>query len=303
MNKPGYLKLLKNGQLESRVLRLKSMLEDCVLCPHQCRVDRTRGQRGYCKTLDNAVVSGAEAHFGEERELVGTHGSGTIFFSFCNLACVFCQNYQISHCGIGREVTAEELADMMTGLQARKCHNINLVSPGHVVPQVVEAVFLAAKKGLTIPIVYNTNGYDLTDTLKLLEGIVDIYMPDIKFVGDENAQKYLGVKNYYSIAKNAVREMHRQVGDLVTGERGIAHRGLLVRHLVMPGNIAGTGEIMRFLADEISKRTYVNIMAQYYPAHRAYEFKELERSVTAHEFSKAVQAARAAGLKNIKAFD
>ena len=234
---------------------------------------------------------------------MGTHGSGTIFFSFCNLACVFCQNYQISHCGIGREVTAEELADMMTGLQARKCHNINLVSPGHVVPQVVEAVFLAAKKGLTIPIVYNTNGYDLTDTLKLLDGIVDIYMPDIKFVGDENAQKYLGVKNYYSIAKNAVREMHRQVGDLVTGERGIAHRGLLVRHLVMPGNIAGTGEIMRFLADEISKGTYVNIMAQYYPAHRAYEFKELERSVTAHEFSKAVQAARAAGLKNIKAFD
>jgi putative pyruvate formate lyase activating enzyme len=303
MYKPGYLGLLKNGELENRVIRFKSMLESCVLCPHQCRVNRTKGERGYCKTLDKAVVSGAQVHFGEERELVGKYGSGTIFFSHCNLACVFCQNYQISQCGAGREVTAAELADMMINLQNKKCHNINLVSPGHIVPQIVEAVFLAAGNGLTIPVVYNTNGYDLTDTLVLLEGIVDIYMPDIKFADDLTAQKYLGVKKYYSTAGNAVKEMHRQVGDLKTDELNTAYRGLLVRHLVMPGNIAGTEKIMRFIAGEISKETYVNIMAQYYPAHRAYGFEKLKRKITKREFSRAVQAAAEAGLNNIRAFD
>ncbi|WZL74209.1 radical SAM protein [Clostridiaceae bacterium 35-E11] len=300
MYKPSYLKLLKSGELKDRSNKLKAMLENCVLCPHQCQVNRLKGERGYCKTLSNAVVSGEEVHFGEEKELIGTYGSGTIFFSHCNLACVFCQNYEISYCGAGQEITTEELADMMLYLQNRKCHNINLVSPGHIVPQIVEGIFLAAKKGLSIPIVYNTNGYDLTDTLRLLDGIIDIYMPDIKFADDQIAKKYLGVKNYYTITKNAVKEMYRQVGSLTTDEHHIAYRGLMIRHLVMPQNIANTKKIMQFIADEISKDTYVNIMAQYYPAHKAYGFEELKRGITRQEFSRAIASARSLGLNNIK---
>ncbi|MFZ5351855.1 MAG: radical SAM protein [Bacillota bacterium] len=302
MNKPSYMDLLSRGELENRVIRLRGMLKNCVLCPHQCQVNRLKGQRGFCRTLDKAVISGAEAHFGEEKELVGKYGSGTIFFSHCNLSCVFCQNYEISHCGEGREVTAQQLADSMLYLQNRKCHNINLVSPGHIVPQIVEAVFIAAKNGLRIPIIYNTNGYDLTDTLKLLEGIIDIYMPDIKFSDNEKAQKYLGVKNYYDIAKEAVREMYMQVGDLKTNENNIAYRGLMIRHLVMPMNIAGTDKIMRFIAEEISKETYVNIMSQYYPSHQAYAYEELRGRVAKKVFSDALESAKAAGLVNVGTF-
>ncbi|KNF09401.1 hypothetical protein CLPU_3c01790 [Gottschalkia purinilytica] len=299
MYQPSYLNLLENGELEKRANKLKTMLENCVLCPHQCEVNRIKGERGYCKTLDKTVVSGAEAHFGEENELVGKYGSGTIFFSHCNLKCVFCQNYEISHCGIGEEVSAEELADMMLYLQKRKCHNINLVSPGHIVAQIVEAIFIAAKNGLNIPIVYNTNGYDLTDTLRFLDGIVDIYMPDIKFSDDNTARTYLGVKNYYSIAKNAVKEMYRQVGNLKV-DNNIAYSGLMIRHLVMPENIAGTEKIMKFIAEEISKDTYVNIMAQYYPMHKANEFEELKRRITREEFLNAISSAKSVGLKNIR---
>ncbi|MFZ5969211.1 MAG: radical SAM protein [Bacillota bacterium] len=302
MYRPGYLSLLENGEFENRVHKLNTMLENCVLCPHQCQVNRKKGERGYCRTLEKAVVSGAEAHFGEEKELVGRHGSGTIFFSHCNLKCVFCQNYEISFCGEGEEVTAEALANTMLYLQKRNCHNINLVSPGHIVPQIAEAIFIAAKKGLHIPIVYNTNGYDLTDTLQLLDGIVDIYMPDIKFADDEIAQKYLGVKKYFSIAANAAKEMYGQVGNLVTDDRNIAYRGLMIRHLVMPENITGTEKIMKFIADELSKDTYVNIMAQYYPMHKAYEFEALRRRITKEEFSNAILSAKAAGLRNIRDF-
>lgn len=302
MYRPGYIELLNNGELERRVNTFKSMLKKCELCPHKCGVDRTRDGRGICRTSANAVVSGAQAHFGEERELVGRYGSGTIFFSFCNLACVFCQNYRISHYGSGRETTAEELSEMMLGLQNRKCHNINLVSPGHVIPQIVEAIYLAAGRGLSIPIVYNTNGYDLTSTLKLLEGIVDIYMPDIKIVDSHTTEKYLGFGDYFVVAKRALKEMYRQVGDLAVDGQNIAYRGLLVRHLVMPGNIAGTAEIMNFIAQEISKETYVNIMAQYFPSHRAQEFEELRSGVSNREYNQAVQRAIAAGLNNIKTF-
>ena len=297
---PSYLSLLEKGELENRVNILKEMLEDCVLCPHQCRVNRQKGQRGYCRTLDNVVVSGAEAHFGEERELVGRYGSGTIFFSHCNLKCVFCQNYEISHCGEGREISIHELAELMLYLQKNRCHNINLVSPGHIVPQIVEAIYIAAQKGLSIPIVYNTNGYDLTDTLKLLEDIIDIYMPDIKFSNDAIAEKYLHVKQYYTIAKWAVKEMYRQVGNLKTDEFHIAYKGLMIRHLVMPENLAGTKSIMKFIAREISPNTYVNIMAQYYPAYKAYEYEELSRKISEKEFQDALDAAKAAGLTNIK---
>lgn len=299
MLKPSYLSLLEKGELEKRVSSLKEMLEDCVLCPHQCKVNRLKGERGYCKTLDNVIISGAEAHFGEERELVGRYGSGTIFFSHCNLKCVFCQNYEISHCGEGKEVSTYELAELMLYLQKNRCHNINLVSPGHIVPQIAEAIYIAAKKGLSIPIVYNTNGYDLTDTLEFLEGIIDIYMPDIKFSDDVIAEKYLKVKKYYTIAKNAVKEMHRQVGDLKVDEFHIAYKGLLIRHLVMPENISGTESIMEFISKEISPNTYVNIMSQYYPAYKAYEYEKISKRISKKEFEDALDAAKAAGLTNI----
>lgn len=301
MTTPVYLNLLESGEFEHRVKALNQMLEDCVLCPRQCKVNRLRGEKGYCRTLNRPIVSSYQSHFGEEDELVGRNGSGTIFFSNCNLSCVFCQNYQISQCGEGREVGVERLSDMMLSLQEQGCHNINLVSPSHVVPQIVEAIYIASEEGLSIPIVYNTNGYDLTDTLRFLDGIVDIYMPDIKFSDDSIAYRYLGVKNYYSIATAAVKEMHRQVGNLKTDDRGIAYRGLLIRHLVMPQNLAGTDTIMNFIGEEISKDTYVNIMAQYYPAHRAYRFEHLDRGLEPWEYRKAVEAAQLAGLKNYRA--
>lgn len=300
MHEPGYLSLLFSGELENRVTTLKNMLKNCVLCPHQCSVNRLEGERGYCKTLENCVVSGAETHFGEERELVGTYGSGTIFFSYCNLSCVFCQNYEISSCGEGQALNSKQLAEIMLSLQNRGCHNINLVSPSHIVPQIVEAIFLSAQKGLQIPIIYNTNGYDLTDTLKLLEGIVDIYMPDIKFSDDQTAFEYLKVKDYYKIAKNAVKEMFRQVGDLKTDDMNVAYKGLLIRHLVMPQNLAGTDKIMDFIAKELSPNTYVNVMGQYYPAYKSYEYNELNRGITLDEYKQAIDSAKLAGLKRYK---
>jgi putative pyruvate formate lyase activating enzyme len=291
--------MLENGTLKKRAHALREMLRNCVLCPHQCQVNRLQGEPGYCKTLEHAIVSAAEVHFGEEPELVGDYGSGTIFFSHCNLSCVFCQNYEISFCGEGHRVTSEELAKMMLYLQRKRCHNINLVSPGHIIPQIVEAILLAAEKGLNIPIVYNTNGYDLVDSLNLLDGIVDIYMPDIKFSDDKLGLKYLGVKQYATISKNAVKEMYRQVGNLVTDDHSNAYKGVMIRHLVMPENLAGSSEIMDFIAKEISADCYVNIMAQYYPAFKAHQHGELNRRITSDEFEQAVQSAKVSGLKRL----
>jgi len=300
MYRPRYIKLLESGELKERVNNLKGMLSNCVLCPHQCEVNRLKGERGYCKTLYNPVISGASPHFGEEKELVGRYGSGTIFFSNCNLKCVFCQNYEISYCGEGEEISINRLADLMLYLQKKKCHNINLVSPGHIIPQVVEAIYIASENGLKVPIVYNTNGYDLIDSLRLLDGIIDIYLPDIKFGDDKIGEKYLGVKKYYSIASMAVIEMFRQVGNLKTDENNIAYSGLMIRHLVMPENLAQTEKIMKFIAENLSKVTYVNIMSQYYPAHQAYRFEELSRRLKDEEFRHAISTAKSVGLKNIK---
>ncbi len=300
MYQSGYISLLKNGELEKRVKKLKSMLTNCTLCPHECKVNRLDGEKGYCQTLDKAVLSSAMPHFGEEKELVGLNGSGTLFFSYCNLKCLFCQNYEISHCGEGHEISTEKLADIMLYLQEKGCHNINLVSPSHIVPQIVEAIFISAKKGLNIPIIYNTNGYDSIDTLKLLDGIIDIYMPDIKFANDEAAWKYLRVKNYFENARNAVKEMYRQVGELKTDDRNIAYRGLLIRHLVLPQNLAETEKIMDFIAKELSPNIYVNIMAQYYPAYKAYSYEELNKRISEKEYLNAIKSAKQAGLKNYK---
>lgn len=294
----GYRNLFP-GELAERVERALDLLADCTVCAQNCHVNRIEGEIGFCRGGRQAAVSSWGPHFGEEEVLVGKHGSGTIFFAHCNLACRFCQNCEISHYGEGREVNARELADAMLELQDAGCHNINLVSPSHYVPQILEALLIAVRDGLAVPLVYNTGGYDSPGTLELLDGVVDIYMPDIKFGDDEIGERYTRAANYFTVARQAIKEMHRQVGDLVVDERGIAVRGLLVRHLVMPGDLARTGAVMKFLAEEISVNTFVNIMDQYYPAHEARRYPELSRRITRGEFRRAVEVARAQGLRRI----
>jgi len=290
-------KLLK--KLAQSVRNALEILSSCRLCPRKCRVNRLKGEKGFCKTGRNAVVSSYGPHFGEEKVLVGRFGSGTIFFTHCNMACVFCQNYDISQLGKGKETTALELANIMLELQRMGCHNINLVSPTHCVAQILEALLIAFEEGLKIPIVYNTGSYDSVDTLKLLDGIVDIYMPDIKYGDDEAGMRYSIAPNYFSVAKKAVKEMHRQVGDLKTDDRGIAVKGLLVRHLVLPNNLAGTEKVMEFLATEISTETFVNIMDQYRPLYKAKQYPELSRPANRAEFQRAVEIARKHGIHRI----
>ena len=297
---PAYLKLLDAGDLAARAVEACRRLEDCDLCARYCRVNRRQTVEGaVCRTGERALVASFGAHHGEEECLRGSRGSGTIFFTWCNLRCVFCQNWDISQRRAGREVTPRELADMMLELQAEGCHNINLVSPSHVVAQVIAAVDDAARRGLRLPLVYNTGGYDSPEALALLEGIVDIYMPDMKYGSSEMARKYSKVRNYVEVNRAAVKEMHCQVGDLVLDERGVARRGLLVRHLVLPGNLAGTDAVLGFLADEISPNTYVNLMDQYHPCYRADEYPEIARPPTAAEYGAAMRSAGQHGLARL----
>ena len=293
--RPAYLELCESGEIETRIKELYAMLSDCELCPRRCGVNRLKGEVGFCRSSAKLKVASAHPHFGEEEVLVGTHGSGTIFLSNCNLGCVFCQNYDISHLGVGYEVSEAELAEMMLELQRLGCHNINFVTPTHFTPQIVAAIKIAAERGLRVPIVYNCGGYESVQTLRLLEGIIDIYMPDIKYSRSESAEKYSKAKDYFEVCKSAVREMHRQVGDLVTDERGIALRGLLIRHLVMPNDVAGSEEILRFVA-ELSKNSYINIMFQYRPMFKAYEYEEINRTVKISEYRKVVETAVKLGL-------
>lgn len=296
---PSYIKAHKDGLLARRAQEARNLLTCCTLCPRQCRVDRTRGETGFCNTLDRAVVCSFDAHFGEEAPLVGTRGSGTIFFSHCNMLCCFCQNYEISHGGEGREITADQLAWIMLELQRMGCHNINGVSPTHMVPFLLSALEIAVDQGLRIPLVYNTGGYDSVTTLRLLSGIVDIYMPDFKFWDPRVAEETCKAADYREAACAALMEMHRQVGDLVVDGRGIASRGLLVRHLVMPENKAGTRDIMRFIAQRISTKTYVNIMPQYRPCGRAHTVRGLNRYITEEEFLAALDAAKEEGIHRL----
>jgi putative pyruvate formate lyase activating enzyme len=282
-----------------RVERAKAMLAECCLCPRHCRVNRLADESGKCHVTSKVVVSSYGPHFGEEAPLVGKQGSGTIFFTYCNLRCLFCQNYTISHLGEGSVVSKEELAEMMLSLQSRGCHNINLVSPTHVVPYILEALELAVGGGLHLPLVYNSGGYDSVGTLELLDGIVDIYMPDMKYSDEETAERFSGVKNYPEVNRAAVREMHRQVGDLQMDERGVAQRGLLVRHLVLPSGLAGTEGVVGFLAQEVSTNTYLNIMAQYHPCHKAFDIPQLARPINKEEFDEAVSLARRQGLSRL----
>jgi len=296
---PSYIKLEREGRLSERIERGVALMESCRICPRACGVNRLEGEKGFCKTGRKARVASYNAHFGEETPLVGRYGSGTIFMSSCNLLCSFCQNFEISHQREGVDVTPEQLAAMMVDLDKRGCHNINFVTPTHMVPQILEALPFAIEEGLRIPLVYNSGGYDLKETLAILDGIFDIYMPDFKFWEAEWADKFCQAPDYGEVAVAAIREMHRQVGDLVLDENGVATRGLLVRHLVMPNNTAGTEPIMAFLADEISPDTYVNVMDQYRPCGHAHKDALINRRLTAHEFREAIDAARHAGLKRL----
>jgi putative pyruvate formate lyase activating enzyme len=295
-----YLRLLRTGELQQRAEEARAVLEECRLCGRECRANRLESAEGaVCRTGAKAVVSSFNAHFGEEDPLVGQHGSGTIFFANCNLKCQFCQNYEISQLGEGREVEAKELATMMLQLQERGCHNINFVSPTHVLPQIMAALLMAAENGLKVPLVHNTGGYDSLEALRLLDGVVDIYMPDMKYADEEAGRKYSKVKNYPSANRAAVKEMHRQVGDLVMDDRGVAQRGLLVRHLVLPNDLAGTAQTARFLAEEVSPDTYLNVMAQYRPTYKAHEYPEIDRRPSPQELQDAVDVALDAGLTRL----
>jgi putative pyruvate formate lyase activating enzyme len=296
---PAYIETYKKGLLKEKIAQAYEILEACVLCPRACGVDRLSGELGICQTGEHAIVSSYNPHFGEESPLVGNHGSGTIFFARCNLLCLFCQNYEISHGGEGVPFSSEELAKTMLLLQERGCHNINFVTPSHVVPQILAALDKAIALGLRVPLVYNTGGYDRPETLRILEGLFDIYMPDFKFWDSKVAEEFSDAPDYPEVAQEALKEMHRQVGDLVMNEQGIAQRGLLIRHLVLPQGLAGTREFMRFLAKEISPNSYVNIMAQYRPCGRASEVKALRRSITDEEYQEAIQVAHEEGITRL----
>ncbi|MBN2555807.1 MAG: radical SAM protein [Anaerolineales bacterium] len=295
---PAYLALAAAGELSKRAALAREHLQACDLCARNCSVDRNTTP-GACRTGINARVASYGAHHGEEDPLRGIRGSGTIFFAWCNLRCVYCQNADISQTESGREVHADELAAIMLALQAQGCHNINLVSPSHVVAPILEALELAAENGLTLPLVYNTGGYDSLAALSLLEDVIDIYMPDMKYSNAATGTRLSSVEQYPRVNRAAVKEMHRQVGDLILDADGLAERGLLVRHLVLPGGLSGTGHIVNFLAEEISTNTYINIMDQYHPAHQAHRYPPLNRRLKSGEYLAALAAAKKAGLNRL----
>jgi putative pyruvate formate lyase activating enzyme len=294
---PLYLEKLTLPELKQRADALHQLLVECRICPNECMAKRTKAETGDCHSTDEVIISSVGSHFGEEPPLVGTNGSGTIFFTNCNLDCQFCQNYDISHLRMGDKVSITDLERAILRLQRRGCHNINLVTPTHFIPQIVDALILAIEKGLEIPIVYNCGGYESVETIKLLENIVDIYMPDIKYSINENALKFSGVQNYWQTVKPAIKEMHRQVGNLKISKRGIAQRGLLVRHLVLPNDAAGSKAVIDFVADEISTETYLNIMDQYRPAYKAHKYEKLNRRITPSEYDEVVDYALSKGLR------
>ena len=296
---PCYIQTWGKGLLQEKIQQAADILQSCTLCPRKCRVNRKAGEKGICRTTDQAIVYGYHAHFGEESPLVGRYGSGTIFFTHCNLKCNFCQNFEISHKGMGKPVSEMELANMMLELQKEGCHNINFVTPSHVVPQILSAVLLAAERGLSLPLIYNSSAYDAVETLQILDGVVDIYMPDFKFWDPRTSDITCGAPDYPDAARKAIVEMHRQVGDLVMDASGLARRGLLIRHLVMPDGLSETLEIMKFIATKVSADTYVNVMSQYHPSGDIGSMKSLRRQITPQEHAKALQYALEAGLTRI----
>ena len=303
MYQPGYISLHLSGELKQRGEHLWNILEECSLCPRDCRVNRLEGDTGFCGANSKLKVSSAHPHFGEEAPLVGSGGSGTIFLTHCNLGCDFCQNWDISHQGSGTVVSTKDLAGMMLALQSQGCHNINIVTPTHFAPHVILALDMAAEKGLHLPLVYNTSGWEHKHILKILDSIVDIYLPDFKFMDARYALKLAqDAGSYPSLAKQALLEMHRQVGVARPDANGIMQRGLMIRHLVMPNNVSGSLEAMRWIAKHLPKDTYLNIMPQYRPAHKAAEYPEIKRPITNSEYSAVVNEARSLGLTNLDMF-
>lgn len=298
---PSYLQLQRSGELKARAEALWEMMKSCELCPRGCGATRLRGKAGFCGAPgDSLVVSGSGPHYGEERPLVGHGGSGTIFFSHCNLRCAFCQNWEISHLGRGAKTTIAELAEMMLSLQKIGCHNINLVTPTHYSAHILKAIDIASQKGLRLPIVYNTSGWEKGEILRVLDGIVDIYLPDFKYWDPDKAAKYSsGASSYPEVTKKAIIEMNRQVGVAKPDEDRVIRRGLIIRHLVMPNNVAGSENIMEWIAQNLPKDTYVNIMSQYTPLYKAFDFPEISRRITKEEYEKVVLKAKSLGLKNL----
>ncbi|NUN23969.1 MAG: radical SAM protein [Candidatus Jettenia caeni] len=299
MFQPSYINLYKTGKLFERIEKARIVLKECQICPRRCKVNRLENTMGICKVGTLPKVSSYSPHFGEESPLVGRYGSGTIFITSCNLGCVFCQNSDISHSRDGHEISPERFAQIMIELQHSGCHNINFVTPTHVLPQILEALPIAIKEGLKIPLVYNTGGYDLVETLQLVEGVFDIYMPDFKFSDNEIANVLCKARDYPHVVMSAIREMYRQVGDLVVNDYGIAERGLIVRHLIMPNGLAGTRKVMQFLAQEISPHTYVNIMDQYHPCYLSHKYSEINRRINDEEFENALQIAWEEGIHRL----
>jgi len=298
---PAYAALEAQAGFEQRIEQVYEIMESCALCPRRCGVNRRAGEVGFCRAPEKVMVFSHSPHFGEELPLVGRGGSGTIFFSNCNLRCVFCQNYPIAHKGWGSEFSDEELAEMMLDLQRIGCHNINLVTPTHVMPHILNATRIAMQKGLRLPLCYNTSGYERTEIVKLLDGIVDIYLPDVKFMCGIESERYnlASAADYPQMAQESTVEMHRQVGNVITDRNGIALRGLMVRHLVMPNRIAGTEEFVRWVAENLSTETYVNIMSQYRVEFKAFDFELIARAITPEEFVEAIKWAKEAGLTNL----
>lgn len=296
----GYAQMEKEGKLGQRVKQAYAIFERCQLCPRKCGVNRLKGEKGFCRAPARVVVYSAHPHFGEEEPITGQKGSGTIFISNCNLRCVFCQNWPIAHEGQGKEISDEEFAGLMLEMQRIGCHNINIVTPTHVMPNILSAVQIACRKGLRLPLFYNTSGYERVEILKILDGIVDIYKPDMKFMDGALAEKYSsGARDYPEVAQKAILEMHRQVGVLKSDEDGISLRGLLIRHLVMPNRIAGTEKFVKWVAGNLPRNTYVNIMAQYRVEYKAYEYPEIARGITTQEFLEAIDWAKTNGLINL----
>lgn len=298
MREASYTKLRTSGELARRAERAKAMLESCALCPRECGANRLGGETGVCGAGARARVSSHNSHHGEEPPISGFNGSGTIFLTHCNLKCIFCQNYPISHLGNGQTVSAEQLAGMMLSLQRRGCHNINFVTPTHYMPQIVEALDIAAGAGLRIPIVYNCGGYESLEALRLLDGIVDVYMPDIKYSDEGPARRFSGAPDYFKHACAAIKEMQRQVGVLEADADGIAVRGLLIRHLVLPNGLAGSRRSLEFIAREISPDTFVSVMEQYFPAHKALSDPDISRRITREEYREVVGMVDEFGLTN-----
>ncbi|MFC1646285.1 radical SAM protein [Candidatus Omnitrophota bacterium] len=295
---PSYLKSYNDSTLKTKIEKAYKLLESCTICPRKCKVNRINNEKGFCRVGLKPVICSFMPHHGEEPPISGSRGSGTIFLSFCNLKCQYCQNYSFSQNGEGEEVSLEKLSELMLYLQNSNCHNINFVTPTHVMPQILKALYMAIEKGLNIPIVYNTSGYELPEMIKILDSIVDIYLVDMRYADNQHSEKYSKASNYPYYNQEAVKEMYMQVGDAEIDKEGIMKKGLLVRHLVLPNNISGTEKIMQFLSKEISKKTSISIMSQYSPYYQAYKYPELSRRITKEEYQAAIDCLSKYGLEN-----